>query len=176
MAAVCLLPASLLAGCDTHNQLAPSLPRVVGLQVDGDRLRLLTGTPCEDVERIIVSFTADGEESRRTQLTAEPVLSVEQLDVGAAVTVPGFVTTEALPAGFDWRAYSEVDVSLTGPGVSVGVGSASLDPVKDRDAASTGDDTVYVRDEGWLTPQEVADGNETSFLTPCTPDPAGGAA
>ncbi len=172
-----VLSAALLTSCDTDNQLAPSLPRVLALQVDGGQLRILTGTPCIGVDRVVVTFAGGPEEPvPRAQLRADPAVTVDRLAVGAEVTASGFAVTEALPAGFDWRDYSQVEMGFDGPRGSVGVGSAPLDPVKEKGASRAGDGTAYVRDEGWLTPDQIVEGNETSFLTPCTPDPAGGAA
>jgi hypothetical protein len=168
-----VVPMVLLAGCDTTNQLAPSLPRVVGLQVDGAQLQILTGTPCDGVDGIAVIFSGDGDaDSLRTQLAADAAHTVDRLSVGTGVIVDGFTTTEALPAGFDWRDYSEMDVILDGPDGAVGVSTSDLEPVKADGVKHSGDGTAYVRREGWLTLPEIVDGNKKSFLTACTPDPA----
>ncbi|MCD9199851.1 hypothetical protein [Aeromicrobium wangtongii] len=170
---VLLTAAGLLAGCDTTNQLAPSLPRVVGLQVDGAQLQILTGTPCDGVDEIALIFSGDGDtDSLRTQLAADAAHTVDRLRVGTGVVVDGFTTTEALPAGFDWRDYSEMDVILDGPAGAVGESTSDLEPVKADGVKHSGDGTAYVRREGWLTLPEIIDGNTKSFLTACTPDPA----
>lgn len=169
--ATTVLSVGVLAACDTQAPFAPSLPRVVGLQVDGEQLRVLTGAPCEDVDRIVVVFSGDGVQSRRAQLEVDSAATVDQVVVGADVEVTGFETTEALPPDFDWRNYSEMDLGLSGPGGEVGGATSDLEPVEDEGAERSGDGTAFVRDEGWLTRDEIAAGDTTSFLTACTPDP-----
>ncbi|MCL3816872.1 WXG100 family type VII secretion target [Aeromicrobium wangtongii] len=165
-----------LARCDRTNQLAPSLPQVVGLRVDGEQLQIVTGTPCEGVDRIDVLFSGgvdkDGKKLPRGQLVASSGRTVEQVTVGSEVVVPGFTMTEALPTGFDWRDYSEMDVGFVGPDGDIGGATSDLEPVKADGVKHSGDGTAYVRREGWLTLPEIIDGNTKSFLTACTPDPA----
>ncbi|MCD9199852.1 hypothetical protein [Aeromicrobium wangtongii] len=167
-----------LARCDRTNQLAPSLPQVVGLRVDGEQLQIVTGTPCEGVDRIFVLFSGgvdkDGKKLPRGQLVASSGRTVEQVTVGSEVVVPGFTVTEALPTGFDWRDYSEMDVGFVGLDGDIGGATSDLVPLKKQGAQHADDGTAYVRDEGWLTPREILAGNTKSFLTACTPDPAGG--
>jgi hypothetical protein len=174
VAALVLVTVSILvARCDTTAQFAPSLPQVVGLQVDGDRLTILTGAPCPDVTRIVVSFRGNGDApSRRTQLTAVTPTTVDQIAVGDEVTVPGFETSEALPTDFDWRDHAEMDVTFDGRVDVLGVASSLLGPVKKAGAKHEGDGTAYVRGEGWLTPAQITAGDAKDFLTACTPDPA----
>lgn len=173
---VLVVLAVVLARCDTRAQFAPSMDRFVGLRADGEQLQIVTGVPCERVDRVVVLFSGgpDSKEVPRGQLTATAAVTVEELIVGSDVVVPGFTTIEALPPGFDWRDYDQVDVMLDGAAGSVGVGSGFLGPVRKQGAKHAGDGTFYVRGEGWLTSREMAAKDAKSFLTPCTPDPDGG--
>lgn len=171
--AVLALVTLFVVRCSGPAQFAPSLPQVVGLQAVGDRLTILTGAPCPDVTRIVVSFRGNGDApSRRAQLTAVTPTTVDQLAVGDEVTAPGFETSEPLPAGFDWRDHAEMDVAFDGPDGAVGVATSLLGPVEDDGAKHEGDGTAYVRDEGWLTPAQIVAGDAKDFLAACTPDPA----
>lgn len=173
---VALFAAStLLAGCDTTAQFAPSLTRVVGLQTVDHSLSILTGAPCRDVTRIVVLFRGDGDiPSSRTQLTAETPTTVDQLVVGGEASAAGFTTSEPLPAGFDWRDHTEMDISFDGPAGDLGGATSVLEPVERRGLRHAGDGTAYIRDEGWLTPKQIASGDTKTFLTACTPDPEQG--
>jgi hypothetical protein len=164
---------TLLGGCRTTAQFAPSLPRVVGVQVDNDRLRILIGAPCPDVTRIVLVFsgTPDGRPDRAVLEAAAPT-TVDRVSVDQDVVVDGFDATETLPRGFDWREYSELDVVLDRSASEAGGATSDLGPLKKAGAKHEGDGTAYVRGEGWLTSRQIAAGDEKDFLTACTPDPA----
>ncbi len=163
----------LVARCDTTAQFAPSLDRVVGLQVEDDGLAILTGAPCRGVDRIVIVFSGDRDgKPTRTQLTSVSPTTVERVVVGAEASAPGLTTSEPLPAGFDWRDYTEMDVGFSGPDGELGGATSVLEPVKKAGAKHEGDGTAYVRGEGWLTPAQITAGDAKDFLAACTPDPA----
>lgn len=173
LALVLVTVAVLVARCDTTAQFAPSLDRVVGLQVEGDQLGILTGAPCRGVDRIVIVFSGDGDgKPVRTQLTSVSPTSVERVGVGAEAGAPGLTTSEPLPAGFDWRDYTEMDIGFSGPDGELGGATSVLEPVTKAGVKHEGDGTAYVRDEGWLTPSQVSAGDAKDFLAACTPDPA----
>ena len=172
-ALVVVTVAILVARCDSRAQFAPSLDRVVGLQMEGDQLQILTGSPCRGVDRIVIVFSGDGDkELPRTQLTSVSPTTVERVVVGAEASAPGLTTSEPLPTGFDWRDYTKMDIGFSGPDGELGGATSVLGPVQKAGAKHEGDGTAYVRDEGWLTPAQIAAGDAKDFLTACTPDPA----
>lgn len=174
VAAVVLVLASILvARCDTRAQFAPSLDRVVGLQVADDRLTIVTGPLCRGVDRIVIVFggNRDGK-IPRTQLTSVSPTTVGRVVVGAEASAPGLTTSEPLPADFDWRDYTTIDIGFSGPDGELGGATSVLEPVTKAGAKHEGDGTAYVRGEGWLTPAQIAAGDAKDFLTACTPDPA----
>ena len=171
-AAVALVAVFLLGGCRTTAQFAPSLPQVVGLQVQGDQLQLLTGTVCSDVTQVTVLLNGGPDDRPARAILKAPVpTAVQTVSVGGRVEADGFEATEGLEPDVDWRDYSDVEVVLDRPS-GPSVASSDLEPVKKAGAKHEGDGTAYVRDEGWLTPDQITAGNAKDFLTACTPDPA----
>ena len=144
-----------------------SLPPVFGARVTDGQLRLWTGTPCEGLSEVSVTFSPGN-----GRLILEPpagrVADVEYLTVDGAN--PGLNVTEALPAGFDWRTFETVLLIVD---ATEGAGSTPTN-IAEIIAGSDDhpDDTFYFQGIGWLNPAQVAEQNEKSLLTVCTADPA----
>ncbi|MGU3499833.1 hypothetical protein [Mycobacterium sp. C31M] len=146
----------------------PSLPPVFGARVTDGRLQLSTGTPCQNVSRIVVNFNPGS-----ARLILEPAqgasADVETLTIGGPY--PGMEIVEDLPVGFDWKAEQQVLMTVDSEPAGAGATPTSIAEL----TAGSGDhpaDSYYFEGVGWLGPAEVAEGNGTSLLTVCTPDPA----
>ncbi|KAA1420142.1 hypothetical protein FE697_018990 [Mumia zhuanghuii] len=157
-----------LSGCDDEAQFAPSLPSAAGYRDDGGALRIWTGTPCEGVTRVALTFAGPGDERARLVLRApSPGVTVEHLDPAAPDAA--FEPEESLPDGYDWRTADTISLVIDGAepawGSVVGVDQVVVE------SPDHPEDSFLFDDLGWKDPTAVDAENGTSFLTVCTPDP-----
>lgn len=161
----------VLTGCEGRAQFAPSLPSAAGYRADAGALDIWTGTPCEGITRATVTYDAGTEDRARLVLEAPgPGVTVEHLD--PADPDPGFTVVEALPEGFDWAEAETVSLLLDGGEARW---SSVVDVAEVVDGSPDHPRGSYLFDDvGWLDEEGVADGNGSTFLTVCTPDPEPG--
>jgi hypothetical protein len=165
------------AACDTDGddwdpdaQFAPSLRPAIGARVTDGDLRLWTGTPCERVTRVTLTFDAGTDESTTWVLTSRRARGVRLLGLSVEGPNRGFRVAEPLPDGYAWSDADEVSFVADAEAEVWGT-STDLDVVRDE-SADHADDVYYFDQVGWLDDDGVAAGNGEDFLTPCTPDPA----
>ncbi len=162
------LAATAVSGCQLvgPDPEATSLPAVFGARMTDGKLALSTGTPCDEVSRVVVLFTPDA--GRLTLAPVRGTARFDQLTVGGPYD--GLQVTEPLPAGFDWRTAEEVTLIVTAP---EGSGSTPTRISEIVEGSPRHDpDTFYFAGIGWLDAQQVAERNRRSLLTICTTDPA----
>ncbi|WP_410663747.1 hypothetical protein [Amycolatopsis sp. lyj-84] len=162
-----------VTACDTKAQFAPSLPPAAGFRVDGGVLKLWTGTPCEGVIRLRLTFDSGTQQSTEQVWTApHPGVRVERLDLlrtggGSSPDGPLQVQTP-LPTGYDWTKSGSIAVTVDGPQAN----GAKADVARVlRDSAQHPPGSYLFGERGWMDVAEVQRENRKSFLTICTPDP-----
>jgi hypothetical protein len=164
----------LLAACDGGDdwnpdaQFAPSLRPAFGARVTDGQLQIWTGSRCDDVTRLALAFEPDRAELVLTAPAERPA-TIEYLTLGGPY--PGLKVSDPLPENFDWRNAESVRISVYGGGDSWGSYVDIADVVESSDQHPN--DTYFFEGVGWLNPAEVAAQNGKTFLSTCTPDPAG---
>src|SRR5690349_20329630 len=77
-----LLAVTATAACDTPAPFAPSLPPAAGFRVDDGVLKLWTGTPCEGVTGLRLTFDSGTSQAAEQVWTApRPGVLVERMDL-----------------------------------------------------------------------------------------------
>ncbi|WP_370614130.1 hypothetical protein [Mumia sp. Pv 4-285] len=158
----------LLSGCDDGDaQFAPPLPSGAGYRDDGGALRIWTGTPCQGVTRVALTFAGPGNDRARLVLTAAaPGVTVEHLDLAAPD--PALTVVEALPAGYDWRDADTVNLVIDAAEPAWG-SVVDVDDVVAGSPEHPGS-TFLFDDLGWKDRADVDAENGSSFVTVCSPD------
>ncbi|MFJ8912629.1 hypothetical protein [Amycolatopsis sp. NPDC102389] len=171
-ACAALLVVAVTAACDTKAQFAPSLPPEAGFRVDDGVLKLWTGTPCEGVTGLRLTFDSGTQASTEQVWTApRPGVRVERLDllgVSFLDTAGPLQVRTPLPAGYDWTKAGSITVTVDGPkayGAKADVAQVL------RESASHPSGSYLFGRSGWLDASDVQRENRKSFLTVCTPDP-----
>lgn len=153
-------------GWDPDAQFAPSLRPAVGVRLTDGQLDIWLGRPCPGVTRVSVAFDTDGERAATFEArAADPGVRLEHIHPTGHNR--GLHTTRRLPAGFDPAAADELRLTLGG--VEAWGTTTDLDEVAAHSADNAAD-TYYFDQIGWLEPEQVAEQDGRSFLTPCTPD------
>ncbi|MFI9452055.1 hypothetical protein [Amycolatopsis sp. NPDC052450] len=175
VACAALLVLAATAACDTKAQFAPSLPPEAGFRVeDGVVLKLWTGTPCEGVTRLRLTFDSGTRESTEQVWTApQPGVRVERLDLlktsgESSPDTGGLQVRTPLPAGYDWTRAGSITVTVDGPkayGAKADVAQVL------RESAQHPSGSYLFGRSGWMDASDVERENGKSFLTVCTPDP-----
>jgi hypothetical protein len=132
-------------------------------------LQIWTGSRCDDVTRLALTFEPDRADLVLTAHRERPA-TVEFLTLGGPY--PGLAVSEPLPQGFDWRASESVRISVYGGGASWGSYANIADVVDGSDRHPN--DTYLFEGVGWLNAADVAAQDGKTFLATCTPDPANG--
>jgi len=175
VACAALLVAAVTAACDTKAQFAPSLPPEAGFRVDDGVLKLWTGTPCEGVVRLRLTFDSGTRQSTEQVWTApQPGVRVERLDLlrtagGSSPDAGGpFQVETPLPADYDWTKAGSIAVTVDGPKAN----GAKADVAQVlRESAQHPPGSYLFGRSGWMDAAAVQRENRKSFLTVCTPDP-----
>lgn len=175
VACAALLVAAVTGACDTKAQFAPSLPPAAGFRVDDGVLKLWTGTPCEGVVRLRLTFDSGTQQSTEQVWTApRPGVRVERLDLlrtggGSSPDGGGPLQVQtALPAGYDWTKAGSIAVAVDGPKAN----GAKADVAQVlRESAQHPAGSFLFGQRGWMDASDVQRENRKSFLTVCTPDP-----
>ncbi|MEB3020131.1 hypothetical protein [[Mycobacterium] crassicus] len=162
------LAAALLAGCPSKAPWAPSLPPAFGARVTNGKLEIWTGSRCDGITRIVLSFDPSAAELILTSRT-EVGVAVDHLTLGGPYPA-GMTVSQHLPVGFEWRNQKSMDFSTYG-------GSSRWGTTTDLDVVRGGSeqhptDSYWFQDVGWLNPAQVAAQDGKSFLATCTADPA----
>ncbi len=171
-ACAALLAVAVTAACDTKAQFAPSLPPEAGFRVDGGVLKLWTGTPCEGVTGLRLTFDSGTRNSTEQVWAApKPGVRVERLALlgGSAADAGGLQVRTPLPAAYDWTKAGSVNIAVDGP-KAFGA-KADLAQVLRESAGHPAGSYLFGR-SGWMEAADVQRENRKSFLTVCTPDPA----
>ncbi|ANN17759.1 hypothetical protein SD37_20310 [Amycolatopsis orientalis] len=174
VACAALLVAVVTGACDTKAQFAPSLPPEAGFRADDGVLKLWTGTPCEGVTGLRLTFDSGTKESTEQVWTApRPGVRVERLDLlttagESSVDTGGLQVRTPLPAEYDWTKAGSVSVAVDGP-KAYGA-KADVAQVLRESARHPAGSYLFGR-SGWLDAADVQRENRKSFLTVCTPDP-----
>ncbi|EME52427.1 hypothetical protein H074_33009 [Amycolatopsis decaplanina DSM 44594] len=169
-----MLVVAVTAACDTKAQFAPSLPPEAGFRVDDGVLKLWTGTPCEGVTGLRLTFDSGTKESTEQVWTApRPGVRVEHLDLlkTAGETSPdtgGLQVRTPLPADYDWTKAGSITFTVDGP-KAYGA-KADVAQVLRESAGRPAGSYLFGR-SGWMDASDVQRENRKSFLTVCTPDP-----
>ncbi|WP_037312222.1 hypothetical protein [Amycolatopsis orientalis] len=169
-----VLVAAVTGACDTRAQFAPSLPPEAGFRVDDGVLKLWTGTPCEGVTGLRLTFDSGAKESTEQMWTApRPGVRVERLDLlttsgESSVDTSGLQVRTPLPAEYDWTKAGSVSIAVDGP-KAYGA-KADVTQVLRESARHPAGSYLFGR-SGWLDAAGVQRENRKSFLTVCTPDP-----
>ncbi|MGW5054566.1 hypothetical protein [Actinokineospora sp. NPDC004072] len=162
------------AACDTEAQFAPSLPPAAGFRVDDGVLRLWTGTPCEGVTGVRLTFDSGTQESTEQLWTApQPGVRVERMDLLSPSNLPTdpdnpLQVKEPLPADYDWTKAGSLSLAVDGPtsnGAKVDV------PRLLAESPQQPPERYLFGRQGWLDAADVQRENGKTFLTVCTPDP-----
>lgn len=175
VACAALLVAAVTAACDTQAQFAPSLTPAAGFRVDDGVLKLWTGTPCEGVTGLRLTFDSGTQESREQVWTApRPGVPVERMDLlktgrGSSPDTDGPLQVQTpLPADYDWTKAGSINFSVDGPkahGARADVAQVLAESVQHPSGSY-----LFGR-SGWMDAADVQRENRKSFLTVCTPDP-----
>ncbi|WP_410579446.1 hypothetical protein [Amycolatopsis sp. lyj-108] len=175
VACAAMLMLAVTAACDTKAQFAPSLPPEAGLRVDDGVLKLWTGTPCEGVTGLRLTFDSGTQASTEQMWAApRPGVRVEHLDLlkAAGESVPDtggpLQVRTPLPAGYDWTKAGSVSVAVDGP--KANGAKADVAQVLRESAQHPSGSYLFGR-SGWMDAADVQRENGKSFLTVCTPDP-----
>ncbi|MGM1062190.1 hypothetical protein [Saccharothrix sp. Mg75] len=174
VACAVLLAMSVTAACGTKAPFEPSLPTATGFRVDGDVLKLWTGTPCNGVTGVTVTFDSGTTRSAEQAWSAPPPgVLLERMDLLRTSGEPPPDTAEPLRVrktlveGYDWTKSDSINFSVDGPsayGARVDVGR-----VLDESARHPSDSYLF-GGRGWMDAADVERENQKSFLTVCTPD------
>ncbi|GAA1869369.1 hypothetical protein [Asanoa iriomotensis] len=177
IACAAILVATATAACDTQAQFAPSLPVAAGFRVDDGVLKLWTGTPCEGVIRVTLIFDSGTQKSTEQVWTApKPGVLVERMDLlstagGSSPDTGGPLQVQKpLPADYDWTKAGSINFSVDGPkafGARADVAQVL------RESAEHPSGSYLFDQRGWMDASDVQRENTKTFLTVCTPDPAG---
>jgi len=175
VACAALLVAAFTAACETRAQFAPSLPVAAGFRVDDGVLKLWTGTPCEGVTGLTLTFDSGTQESTEQVWTApRPGVLVERMDLlrtaGRSTPDSGgpLQVQKPLPADYDWTKAGSLTFSVDGPkayGARVDVAQVL------GESAQHPSGSYLFGQRGWMDASDVQRENQKSFLTVCTPDP-----
>ena len=159
---------TFLTTCTPDPQKQPSVPAAFGARIDGDKLRIWTGTPCASTTRVTIAFEPAGN-----------VLALKTAGEGASVdfgrytvgdVAPGLQISQALPAGFDVRAQTSAVLSVSGKDAHAGL-RTDLTEVANGSGHHP-EDTYWFQGVGWLNPTDVAAQNAKTFVAVCTAGPA----
>jgi hypothetical protein len=185
--------APLVAACETKAQFAPSLPPAAGFRVDDGVLKFWTGTPCEGVTRLVMTFQAGSGDGTQEWTAPRPGVRLERLDLvstgdgsssgtstGTTAAVPGDAAASAaagdglqvsrpLPAGYDWTKAGSINFYLNGPATAWGAGVDVARVL--RESPQHPADSFLFGERGWMDAATVQRENGRSFITVCTPDP-----
>ncbi|MDQ3579405.1 MAG: hypothetical protein M3443_17785, partial [Actinomycetota bacterium] len=159
----------------TKAPYAPSLPPAAGFRVDDGVLKLWTGTPCDGVTGLRLTFDSGTQESTGQLWTApQPGVRVERMDLlrtdGSLSpdTDNPLQVKELLPADYDWTKAGSLAFSVDGPqayGAKVNVARVL------GESAQHPPESYLFGQRGWMDASDVQRENQKSFLTVCTPDP-----
>jgi hypothetical protein len=165
-----LLTVTVAAACDTEAQFAPSLPPAAGFRVDDGVLRLWTGTPCEGVTGMRLTFDSGTAQSTEQTWTApRPGVSVERWDlIGGPSAEAQLQVQKPLPPGYDWTKAKSVNFAVDGPS-SFGARADVAQML--RESPQHPADSYLFGQRGWMNAADVQRENQKTFLTICTPDP-----
>lgn len=167
-----------LTGCDTGTdgggwdpdaQFAPSLRPAVGVRVSDGELRLWTGTPCQRVTRLTLTFDPSTGASVTWEIRSRQPDGAAVQDLRLDRPPRGFRLTKPLPVGYDWHDADRLVFAGDGADGVWGT-NTELDVVRDG-SADHADDVYYFDQVGWLDRAGVRERNGEEFLTPCTSDP-----
>lgn len=164
--------ASLLTLCTPDPATEPSLPPAFGARITGGMLRISTGTPCTGTNGVTLAFESGGATPHEVTTSwfapAGSPVDVNRFTVGEPLT--GMQVKTALPDGFDWRTMQSLTLRMHRPELN----REATTPLREVIDGSPGhpEDTYYFQGVGWLNPDQVAEQAGTTFLGPCTPDPA----
>ncbi|AIG76665.1 Conserved putative secreted protein [Amycolatopsis japonica] len=167
-----LLVVAVTAACDTKAQFAPSLPPEAGFRVDGGVLKLWTGTPCEGVTGLRLTFDSGTQDSTEQVWAApRPGVRVERLDLlgGSSSDAGGLQVRTPLPSAYDWTKAGSVSIAVDGP-KAFGAKADVAQVLRESAGHPTG--SYLFGRSGWMDAAAVQRENRKSFLTVCTPDPA----
>jgi hypothetical protein len=175
LAGAALLLVPVLAACETGPRLEPSLPVAAGFRVDGGVLKLWTGTPCQGV--IGLRMTFDSGTSRSTEQVwagPEPGVPLERMDLLTTAGGPPAATDgplpvrKPLPAEYDWTGADSINFAVDGP-EAFGT-RLKVAPIL-HESAQHPFGSYFFGPSGWMDASDVQRENTKSFLTICTPDP-----
>lgn len=159
---------TFLTTCTPDPQKQPSVPAAFGARIDGDKLRIWTGTPCASTTGVTIAFEPAGNVFEMKTVSDGATVDFDRYTVGDPAV--GLGISQALPAGFDVRAQTSALLSVSGKDAHVGL-RTDLTEVANGSAQHP-DDTYWFQGVGWLNPAEVAAKNGTAFVAVCTTDPA----
>lgn len=162
--------AGLLSGCDDDGwnpeaQFAPSLRPAFGARVTEGKLMIWTGAPCEQITQVALNFDSGTTELVLTAPENDPI-ELEYLTFGGPY--PGLEVSEPPPMDFDWHTAKRLEL-LVYPNAW---GSSSDVAEVVKGSAEHPADTYWFQGVGWLNAAQVTEQNASTFLTPCTADPA----
>jgi hypothetical protein len=173
-ACAALLLATVTTACDTEAQFAPSLPPAAGFRVDGGVLKLWTGTPCQGVTGMRLTFDSGTRQSTEQTWTApRPGVRLERADLvkpggQPAPDAAGLQVRKPLPPGYDWTTAKSLNFAVDGP-TSFGA-RADVAQVLGESPQHPPESYLFGQ-RGWLNAADVQRENQKSFLTICTADP-----
>jgi hypothetical protein len=165
-----LLVAAVTTACDTEAPFAPSLPVAAGFRVDDGVLKLWTGTPCDGVTGMRLTFDSGTQKSTEQVWTApQPGVRVERMDLLNATSESAPLQVQKpLPTDYDWTKAGSSAFSVDGPkafGARIDIAQVL------RESAQHPAGSYLFGERGWLDAADVRRENQKSFLTICTPDP-----
>lgn len=173
--ACAVLLVAAAAACDTKAQYAPSLPPEAGFRVDDGVLKLWTGTPCDGVTGLTLTFDSGTKASTDQVWTApRPGVLVERMDLLRTAGGPApdnggpLQIRKPLPTDYDWTTADSLAFAVDGPkayGAKVDVAQVV------RESAQHPSGSYLFGRSGWMDASDVERENQKSFLTVCTPDP-----
>ncbi|GAA1644997.1 hypothetical protein [Actinoplanes couchii] len=161
-----LLVAVSATACETGSQLTPPLPPAVGFRVDDGVLKLWTGTPCEGVFGMTLTFDVGTSTSTEQTWTApKPGVRLDRMNL--LPTDPGsdWQIEDPLPAGYDWTTAQWLNFAVQGPEswgarteVAKIIGESPEHPPE----------SYLFGANGWMNAAEVQQENGKSFMTICS--------
>ena len=171
LAAVCgvVTAATLVSACDPLGR--PSLESAFGAREIDGQLAIWTGSPCQDVIRLALTFDPNQDDRAEFVMSAPAGVGVEVDYFTLGRPVPGLEVTEPLPPDFAWRNAESARISVRGSGEKGGWGSTTQLAEVIKGSAEHPDDTYWFQGVGWLNPAQVKELDAKTFLATCTDSP-----